>query len=86
MIWRGKYAGLPQPFPWNRGVWPLFAACVLLLASPIAWAQGECYKECCDIGPTPILVDTTGRGFHLTSADDGVVFDIFGDGHPVKLS
>jgi hypothetical protein len=35
---------------------------------------------------TPIIVDTTGHGFHLTSADSGVMFDITGDGRPVKLS
>jgi len=37
-------------------------------------------------GGSPIIVDTTGGGFHLTSAADGVVFDIRGDGHAVKLS
>jgi hypothetical protein len=35
---------------------------------------------------SPIIIDTTGHGFHLTSAEDGVSFDIFGDGHPIKLS
>lgn len=34
---------------------------------------------------SPIIVDTTGQGFHLTSASDGVFFDIRGDGHPVRL-
>jgi len=38
---------------------------------------------CCD---SPVIVDTTGRGFHLTSAEDGVVFDISGTGHPVKMA
>jgi chitodextrinase len=37
-------------------------------------------------GCSPIIVDTTGHGFHLTSADNGVMFDITGDGHPFKLS
>ncbi len=37
---------------------------------------------CC----TPILVDTSGRGFQLTSAEAGVMFDFWGNGHPVKLS
>lgn len=37
-------------------------------------------------GSSPIIVDTTGHGFHLTSAGDGVIFDIKGDGHPFKLS
>ena len=38
-------------------------------------------------GTSPIIIDTTGHGFQLTSADDGVVFDIEGDdGHPIKLA
>ncbi len=40
--------------------------------------------KCPPVSPT--VVDTTGGGFHLTSADDGVVFDIRGDGHPIKLA
>jgi len=35
---------------------------------------------------SPILVDTDGSGFHLTSAKDGVVFDIEGNGHPLPIS
>ena len=35
---------------------------------------------------SPIIIDTTGQGFQLTSANDGVVFDIAGDGKPVKLA
>lgn len=38
---------------------------------------------CCT---SPIIVDTTGHGFYLTSAEDGVMFDIAGDGHPIKLA
>lgn len=34
---------------------------------------------------SPIIIDTTGRGFHLTSAADGVFFDIAGNGTPVRL-
>src|SRR6185437_11064450 len=34
---------------------------------------------------SPIIIDTTGTGFHLTSAADGVLFDIRGDGNPVRL-
>jgi len=40
----------------------------------------------CQIMTSPIIVDTTGNGFHLTSADDGVTFDIRADGHPIKLA
>jgi hypothetical protein len=38
---------------------------------------------CC---ASPIIVDTTGNGFHLTSAEDGVMFDISGTGHPFKMA
>lgn len=39
---------------------------------------------CCD--PSPILVDTSGTGFSLTSAANGVVFDISGTGHPIQMA
>ena len=35
---------------------------------------------------TPIIIDTEGEGFHLTSAENGVTFDIRGDGHPMRIS
>lgn len=35
---------------------------------------------------SPIIVDTTGKGFRLTSAAEGVVFDILGSGQPVKMA
>jgi len=34
---------------------------------------------------SPIIIDTEGEGFHLTSADSGVTFDITGTGHPVQM-
>jgi len=48
-----------------------------ILVTQVATAQCGCNS--------PILIDYTGRGFHLTSATDGVVFDIEGDGSPVQL-
>jgi hypothetical protein len=40
------------------------------------------------IAPTcsPIIIDTEGEGFHLTSAAAGVSFDIAGNGHPVQIA
>jgi hypothetical protein len=35
---------------------------------------------------SPIIVDTEGEGFRLTSAQTGVAFDISGTGHPVQLA
>jgi len=41
----------------------------------------------CDcVNVSPIIVDTTGRGFHLTSAGEGVNFDMAGNGQAIKLS
>jgi hypothetical protein len=36
--------------------------------------------------PTPLLVDIEGNGFHLTSAENGVTFDINADGVARRLS
>jgi len=49
----------------------------------------DCHCCTCAGGPpcaSPIIVDTTGQGFRLTSAPNGVVFDIRGDGHPVQMA
>jgi hypothetical protein len=35
---------------------------------------------------SPIVIDTTGHGYHLTSAENGVVFDIRGDGLPIQTA
>lgn len=36
--------------------------------------------------PSPIIIDTDGTGFHLTSAADGVMFDFYGDGTPIQIA
>jgi hypothetical protein len=36
--------------------------------------------------PSPIIMDTEGEGFHLTSADAGVMFDIAGNGNPIQIA
>lgn len=35
---------------------------------------------------SPIIIETEGTGFHLTSAAQGVLFDIRGDGHPLQIA
>jgi hypothetical protein len=35
---------------------------------------------------SPIIIDVDGTGFDLTSAENGVRFDIRGDGHPVQIA
>jgi hypothetical protein len=50
-----------------------------------AWNPGLC--ECwLPTGGTPIIIDTDGSGFHLTSAKDGVSFNFYGDGKPVQTA
>ena len=34
---------------------------------------------------SPLLIDVTGKGFFLTSAENGVVFDISGTGHLIQI-
>lgn len=41
---------------------------------------------CTCIPASPIIIDTTGKGFRLTSAPEGVVFDIAGNGHPGQIA
>jgi hypothetical protein len=35
---------------------------------------------------TPIIIDVSGNGFHLTSVANGVAFDIDGDGHTESIA
>ena len=35
---------------------------------------------------SPIIIDTTGNGFHLTNSENGVDFDFFGEGTKVKVA
>ncbi|MBZ5520895.1 MAG: hypothetical protein LAP21_01420, partial [Acidobacteriia bacterium] len=35
---------------------------------------------------SPIILDAEGEGFHLTSAAEGVLFDIRGNGHPIQIA
>jgi hypothetical protein len=41
---------------------------------------------CVKGGYSPIILDTAGEGFHLTSAEGGVTFDIVGDGRPIQMA
>lgn len=42
--------------------------------------------SCCNIPPSPILIDVDGSGFNLTSGNDGVSFDFHGQGTAMTLS
>jgi len=43
--------------------------------------DGESGNPCA----SPIIIDTRGNGYHLTSAANGVLFDIAGTGAPIRL-
>lgn len=56
------------------------AGCLL----PSVWSTTYC---ACYVPPgSPIIIDTSGAGFHLTSPRDGVMFDIGGDGQPIQVA
>lgn len=41
---------------------------------------------CASCQTSPILLDVDGSGFNMTNATEGVTFDFFGDGHPIRIS
>ena len=55
---------------------------------PNGCPPGTLWINCaCGTKPgSPIVIDTKGEGFHLTSVQDGVVFDIAGNGHPRQMA
>ena len=57
----------------------------VLTCSPPTYWQGAPVCACTAQG-SPIIVDTNHQGFQLTSAANGVVFDILGDGHPIQIA
>src|SRR5579862_2797725 len=69
---------------WSTG-WRIVIAMVILLTfSTQSFALCSCSGYCCQC--TPIIIDVSGNGFDLTSAANGVIFDISGTGHPVQIS
>jgi hypothetical protein len=49
---------------------------------PYGWSIAVC---ACVTGNSPIILDLNGKGFNLTSAAGGVLFDISGTGNPVQM-
>jgi len=46
---------------------------------------GDPSAELGSSGPSPIIIDISGKGFVLTNATAGVTFDISGTGHPIQM-
>ena len=84
-------AGLPLPRLIPAGL-TQSAALVEAYRSPAEQcaAQGWDYYwngfECVYSPGSPIIVDTGGKGYHLTSLEDGVLFDLDGDGQVENVS
>lgn len=51
--------------------------------STCSWVLEPCSEAGCS---SPIIIDTDGTGFHLTSAADGVKFDFYGNGTPIQIA
>jgi hypothetical protein len=43
-------------------------------------------RTCIPCGQSPIILDLTGQGFLLTSAENGVTFDISGTNNPIQIA
>lgn len=50
------------------------------------WSTTSCTWVWHRLGSTPIIIDTDGSGFHLTSAENGIKWDFYGDGHPIQIA
>jgi len=69
----------------TAGVWPVQQSAADQCAS-----QGADYYwdgfDCVWTPGSPIIVDTARNGYHLTGVDDGVLFDLNGDGIPDRVA
>jgi hypothetical protein len=92
----GIKVGLPPSTLWAQEV-PIGTSCGPVLdptfappppCQPLPRAGGIVMDDDTDpvVCTTPIIIDTDGEGFHLTSAENGVTFDIRGDGQPMRIS
>jgi len=82
-------AAIRVMLPWQMGILMLTLAMLVSTAAGQNCCGVGCHCCTCAGGPpcaSPIIIDTTGQGFQLTSAEDGVIFDISGTGHPVLIA
>lgn len=76
---------------WFKAGAMFMAALFLMVPSALAQCPLDCGSAggpgCPDPGtPSPIIIDVGGRGFALTSAANGVMFDISGTGKPEHMA
>jgi hypothetical protein len=87
----GRIAPFGVP-PYNTGPTPCDNSTVDSVYHPsgggIPGCQPDCpigSRTCVPCGGSPIILDVSGNGFHLTSAANGVRFDISGTGNPIQM-
>jgi len=51
-----------------------------------SWNTGTCVWTCTVRSSTPIIIDTDGSGFHLTSVQNGIKWDFNGNGAPIQIA
>src|SRR5579864_4473739 len=48
--------------------------------------SAQCISHWCSQTSCPVVLDTTGEGFKMTSVAEGVIFDINGNGKPAQVA
>jgi hypothetical protein len=76
----------PTPAPTPAVCQPTGSAPASSRYAAYEWNETSCEWVEYDPGGDPILIDVTGEGFHLTSAEDGVTFDIHGNGNSIPIA
>lgn len=51
-----------------------------------SWNPTACACVYPQSNPSPIVIDTDGTGFSLTSVENGVMFDFYGTGKPIQIA
>lgn len=74
--------------PFSDGSYGYYFDCSLypVTGCPPGYIQSGEMPMCCQYNWTPILIDLDERGIVLTSASDGVLFDIDGSGRRLKTA
>jgi hypothetical protein len=80
----------PPPTPPICSMGGPASSCAGSSCIPPSCPQGTWWEPCdCEYwgsNPTPIIIDTDGSGFQLTSAAGGIFWDFYGNGHPLQIS
>jgi len=76
------YTNLGQPYYRGEADDSYWNGSACKVSTDVQWSY--CLAEGCK-SSSPVIIDITGNGFHLTDAANGVWFDITGSGKPVKM-